>query len=257
MRTYAPTCGFWSNLYKNQYVIQPAYFTLLALVGVALMIILARKRALAALALWFVPLFLLYTAFYAGGVNFGIDWRFMISLMAVPALLGGFALGSIADYLTSLASKRLTHRKSLLRALSYLIAILMVLSLFYVIYTEASLLSVNPGTIQQAGDARFYESFIYNDSHLIPANCLVYTYDPTLFNINNRSAAQIGDLYYGGFFANASAEYSCSVVDIGYWCFTPGSVCSQLNSSFTLTDIANATYPLTGNRYSLDLVQRK
>lgn len=249
--------NFWVNAYKNQYVIQPFYFTLLALIGAALMIILSKKRELAALALWFVPIFLLYTAFYAGGVTFGIDWRFMISLMAVPAILGGFALGSIYDIAASKISKPSKRRKSAINAIPYIIAIIMILSLFYITYTEVPLLSIKPSAIQQAGDARFYENFIYNESHLIPSNCIVYTYDPTLFNINNKTATQIDNIYSSSFYSNASAKYSCSVVDIGYWCYTPNNLCTDINSSFVLTNIANATYKLTGNKYSIDYVKPK
>jgi hypothetical protein len=133
----------------------------------------------------------------------------------------------------------------------------MIASLFYTIYAEASLLSIKPSQIPQAEQARFYENFVYNESHLIPTNCIVYTYDPTLFSMNNRSATQLSNIYSSQFYSNASTEYSCSVVDIGFWCYTPGNVCTGLNSSFAFKTIASAIDPVSGDNYSLKLVENK
>ena len=116
------------------------------------------------------------------------------------------------------------------------------LSLFYALYLNSSTVFLNPSSIQQAGDARFYENFVYNSSDLIPANCLVYTYDPTLFNINNRSATQMSNIYDSSFYSSAQKRFPCAVLDVGYWCNTPGNICTQAESSHNLTPIATATY---------------
>ena len=40
--------------------------------------------------------FMLYTSFYAGGVLYGVDWRFMLSLAAPAAILGGYGVYGVA-----------------------------------------------------------------------------------------------------------------------------------------------------------------
>ena len=222
--------AFWINAYKSSYVIQPIYFSALAILGVGIMAWVGKRKELAVLVVWFGLLFFFYTAFYAGGVIFGVDWRFMISLIAPVAILGGFALGSVLGTATSYASKAFKFKSDFAHTVLYcLIGLVLISSLFCTVCGEAKLLSINPSQIQQAGDARFYENFVYNQSGSIPTNCIVYTYDPTLFNINNRTATQLSNIYNASFYANASSRYSCSVVDIGYWCYTPNNLCTNLN----------------------------
>lgn len=247
---------FWVNQFKNQDIMQPIYFTILAIIGIFAMAFSRKFKVLGAIAVWFVPIFLLYTAFYAGGVTYGVDWRFMLGLMAEAAILGGFALAFISHSADSLFARFISKKGTMLKAASYIVMIIMVGTLFYALYLAAPKLSINPSQIQQAGDARFYESFIYNSSHLIPSSCIIYTYDPTLFNINNRTATQMSNVYDSGFYNNASSKYSCSVLDVGYWCYTPNNLCTQAQHQFNLTPIAVATYNSTGNTYGLYTINK-
>ncbi|MCL5679951.1 MAG: hypothetical protein M1465_01235 [Candidatus Marsarchaeota archaeon] len=89
--------GYWLNAYANIDIIQPFAFTALAIVGIAFMAAAEYKRKLFAIAVWFGAFFLLYTAFYAGGVLYGVDWRFMLSLAAPAAILGGFGIYGIME----------------------------------------------------------------------------------------------------------------------------------------------------------------
>ena len=190
--------------------------------------------------MWFGAIFLLYTAFYAGSVTYGVDWRFMIGLMAPFAFLCGFAISGISksvELMISKANKGQAHTYA-----GYAVLAILGISLFYVLYLNAATVFVNPAAIQQAGDARFYENFVYNSSHLIPADCLVYTYDPTLFNINGRNATQMSNIYNSTFYSSEMAQYPCAVMDIGYWCNTPGNLCTQAQATHNLTAIATATY---------------
>jgi hypothetical protein len=231
---------FWTNSYKGQQVTQPLYLTILAIVGAALMVAFRKWKEFAAIAIWFGLIFLLYTAFYAGSVVYGVDWRFMISLMAPFALLCGFAISGISHCAEIAVSK--LKRKNLARYVGIAVSVVMGATLFYVLYLNASTVFVNPPAIQQAGDARFYENFVYNSSSLIPAGCMVYTYDPTLFNINNRNATQMSNIYNTSFYNSVQSHYSCAVLDVGYWCNTPGNICTQAETAHNTTPIATATY---------------
>jgi hypothetical protein len=204
------------------------------------MLAFRKWRPLAAVIAWFGAIFLLYTAFYAGSVIYGVDWRFMIGLMAPFAILCGFAISGISRGAEIAFSKLKMARLSTYAGIA--VSAILGVSMFYVLYLNAHTVFLNPSAIQQAGDARFYENFVYNSSQLIPADCLVYSYDPTLFNINGRNATQLSNIYNSSFYNTELTQYPCAVIDVGYWCNTPGNICTQAQSSHNLTAIATATY---------------
>ena len=141
-------------------------------------------------------------------------------------------------------------KKAHSKLIMYAAAAILVAIILFGFYNQLQYVAVSPNNLPQAGNARFYEGFVYNESHLIPSSCLVFSYDPTLFNINNRTAAQLGYLYDRQQYAAFSKEYSCLVVDYGYWCYTPNNICTYAKSDFILSTIANATYNQTGQTYS-------
>jgi hypothetical protein len=110
------------------------------------------------------------------------------------------------------------------------------------VYMMFPYIGIQPSQIPQAGDARFYESMVYNSSSVIPDKCLVFSYDPTLFFLNNRSSAQLYYLYNSTFMQNASSSYPCLVLDYGYWCHTPNNECIGLNQTYNLTPYYLETY---------------
>lgn len=232
---------FWFNYYKNAQMPQPIIFTAFALLGAAVMAVYGKRRELGALAVWFLAFFLLYTAFYAGGVDYGVDWRFMLTVIAPVAIMGGAG----ASYIIRIAgSDRIRRARLRVAVAAKPVAAIAVLALIVVAFSSAiPAVTVNPANIQQAGDARFYENFVYNSTATsIPKECIVYTYDPTLFNINGRAAAQISNLYNTTYYQKLNAQYGCSVLDYGYWCGTPNNICGAIMNMYNLTPIANATY---------------
>ena len=222
---------FWFNQFANQYIMQPIIFTALAIIGAVLMAF-DKRRELLAVGIWFLAFFFIYTAFYAGSVTYGVDWRFMLSLVAQASIFGGFACSAIVNSAKGKDTAGKSRRIFIAAALLVLIG--------YSIYMLLPQLSISPSSIPQASDARFYENFVYNSSYLIPSSCAVFTYDPTLFNINNRSALQMSYAYDPQQVKQVEGNYSCLVADWGYWCYTPGNFCTNLNQSFNLTPIATA-----------------
>ncbi len=87
---------YWLNSYASIDIIQPLAFTAFAIIGVAFMLAAGYRRQLLAIAVCFGLFFALYTSFYAGGVLYGVDWRFMLSLAAPAAILGGYGIYGIA-----------------------------------------------------------------------------------------------------------------------------------------------------------------
>ena len=133
-------------------------------------------------------------------------------------------------------------------------ALLLIMVMALVVYpllVSASLLAVNPANIMQAGDARLYEDFIYNYSKSIPHGCIVFTYDPGLFNVNNLSAAQMSYALDPVQYQKIAGNYSCAIIDYGYWCGTPNNICSSVLNQFTVEELASATYQQTGFTFAL------
>jgi hypothetical protein len=241
---------FWFNTYSSTQIMQPTFFTLLALLG-AMFLWFNKRRPLAFLAVWFLAFFLLYTAFYAGSVTYGVDWRFMLSVIAPFCILGGFggvAIIEIAESVYQRFSSKRAYRKNikLVHIFAYLVIIAGAL---YSIISLAPILGIQPSQIQQAGDARFYESFVYNQSGSIPNSCVVLTYVPSLFNLVNKSAAQMYMIYNSTAISRMQEQYSCIVIDWGYWCYTPNNYCANIRTVATLVPIVNATNPQTGETF--------
>lgn len=129
-----------------------------------------------------------------------------------------------------------------MRAIGIAAIAIIVVIVLYAFSLQINELAIKPSNIAQAGAARFYESFVYNSSNLIPNDCLVFSYDPTLFNINGKASAQYYYIYNQSFMATAKSEYSCFVIDYGYWCGTPGNICGQAFTEYKTVPIATATY---------------
>lgn len=252
---------FWIDAYQSQSIMQPLFFTILAIVGVGGLLLYSRNIAIA-LAFWFVAFFLLYTAFYAGAVIYGVDWRFMLSLVPPASLLGGFGCYTIVEWSTEAFRTRLRNvgRGLRMRPVHIRFATVAVI-LFVIAYSVAYMvpqLTVEPWNIGQANNARFYENMVYNYSHqYIPSGCIVFSYDPTLYNINGFAARQLSDIYNSGIYQNMSAQYGCTVVDYGYWCYTPNNLCSSLGQTYNMTPLFTDRFENTSMVYGFYLVKPK
>ena len=236
---------FWFNTYgnSNYYVMQPVFLTALALLGAMLMID-KHKWELLAVGSWFLIIFLVYTSFYAGSVLFGVDWRFFLALMPPFALFAGFGVGKIAML-------RIFRKKTYRYVLFAIIVFIMLFSTLYMY----NLLGVNPANISQAQNARFYENFIYNNSHKISNSCLVFSFDPTLFNINNKTSAQMSYLtnINQGVYNQYHSAHSCLVLDYGFWCYTPEgeALCNSILNATNTTPIATIVDNNTMQKFEL------
>ncbi len=123
------------------------------------------------------------------------------------------------------------------KILIMIIYIIIILIIIYPIYKVISKINSN-SSISNAKSARIYQNFVYKNSNLIPNNCIVFTFDPTLFFLNNKTAIQFTNLYNFSLVSNLSNQYSCLVVDYGYWCYTSYSnYCSNLIKYYKLNPI--------------------
>lgn len=239
---------FWIGTYNSQYIMQPFAFTVLMLIGIVAMVFTGYRKELAFLAVWFLAFFILYTAFYAGAVTFGVDWRFMLSVVAQASILGGFGCVAIADIADSILKGAMSRRlyKGTMKIRMPLAYVVIIAIVIYSIFLLVPQLGVNPSNLPQAGDARFYENLVYNQSYNVPSSCLILSYDPTLMNLVNRSSAQMFNFYNATAMVSYQKQYGCIVLDYGYWCYTPNNLCTGIKNMSTLVPIVNATYEPMG-----------
>ena len=242
---------FWFNADSSQLMPQPLLFTAFAMLGLGLLVLYGKAREAALLGVWFAAFFLLYTAFYAGGVDYGVDWRFMLSVLAPASILAGAGAAYIIEFAGDAMGTKGRGRRKPRRIATALYTACVLALVAYSFILAVPAISVNPSSVQQAGQARFYENFVYSALPSIPHNCFVYTYDPTLFQINGFAAAQMTYLYNTGMYNKTQLTYGCNILDYGYWCGTPNNICSQIESMYNLSLITNATYVPTSNNYAL------
>ncbi len=134
------------------------------------------------------------------------------------------------------------------------VLVLIVAVVLYSFSLQINQIAIKPSKILQAGGARFYENFVYNSSKYIPSDCAVFSYDPGLFNINNKTSLQYSYLYVPSFYKAVALNYSCEVIDYGYWCGTPGNICGHAFTEFKTVPIRTATYNLTNFTYGLYMI---
>ncbi|MCL4383187.1 MAG: glycosyltransferase family 39 protein [Candidatus Marsarchaeota archaeon] len=243
---------FWFNVLSVQGIYEPVSFTVFSIIG-AIFMFIYKKREFSALLIWFSSLFVLYTSFYAGAVTFGSDWRFMLSLIAPASIFAGFCIFCIIfifkDFIRilkkfiakSYKKSKIAHIEKLSIFLIYLAIFLIVFYSLYNILPKLSS-SSNPNYLSSE-PARYYQNFVYNNSYLIPAKCLVFTFDPTLFSLNNKTSIQFTNLANINYTSNLSKQYSCIVVDYGYWCYTSYSnFCKNATKDYNLTAIKTSSY---------------
>ncbi len=246
----------------------PTYFsiitTIAAIVGAMLMLYKGTKKGLpfALLALWILAFHAFYDAFYAGSVNFGVDVRFMLILYPPIALFAGFGIASISEefvnYIPYFKKKKNMGARKTAQEIAFVALILVFAVLPF--YNAISIITVSPSRMPQQAMALGYMNFVNQNVNLVPNNCLVYTFDPDVWVIRNRSAIEIGYLQANTTNSSAFASrFSCFVFDQGYWCTTPefrNSTCGSDIQKYNARLIVGEKSPNGIDNYSLYYITR-
>ena len=246
----------------------PTYFsiitTIAALIGAGLMLYKGTKKGFpfVLLAIWIVAFHLLYDAFYAGSVNFGVDVRFMLILYPPIALFAGFGIASISEGFVSHIAYFNKKKNIASRRLMQEVVFIALIVVFAVLpfYNAISIITVSPSRMPQQAMALGYMNFVNQNVHLVPNNCLVYTFDPDVWVIQNRSAIEISYLQANTTNSSAFAsKFSCFVFDQGYWCTTPefrNSTCNSGLQKYNPRLIVGERSPNGVDNYSLYYITR-
>lgn len=246
----------------------PTYFsiitTLAALLGAGMMLYKGTKKGLpfVLLALWIAVFHLFYDSFYAGSVNFGVDVRFMLILYPPIALLAGFGIASFSEDIVNYIGYFKKKKNMDVRKLAQDAIFIAMLIVFAVLpfYNAISIITVSPSKMPQQAMALGYMNFVDQNVNLVPSNCLVYTFDPDVWVIRNRSAIEIGYLQANTIDSSTFAsKFSCYVFDQGYWCTTPGfrnATCQKDLQNYNARLIVGEKSPDGIDNYSLYYITR-
>jgi hypothetical protein len=211
----------------------PLLVTILALLGLAILVWKGLGRQVVFLSIWFLAFFTLYTSFYAGSVLFGTDVRYVISFY-VPFILLASSAGLAVP------------GKKLLAIFCAILVVYFFLFFFKTVSTPAP-------EINEANQARAYAEFARSVS--LPMNCTIFSHVSALHIDLGRASVQPWYLEDPAMLAQVREKTSCLVFDYGYWCTVPPfkeGQCKQiLDKNPNATKIA--TDPTTG-RYSFYLL---
>ncbi|MGC8587063.1 MAG: ArnT family glycosyltransferase [Candidatus Micrarchaeia archaeon] len=237
------------NSIGNYPAIFPAMITYLAIIGAALLLFdesyKNRFGIVLMLGLWFATYFFFYTSFYAGAATFGVDVRFMLTLLPSLSILAAIGMTELSELIgyspmvIKMMMKKAVHFKAS-QYRRYVIIAQTFLFIILVIWPFAhlySLVTMLPSNMPQQNVILPVITFFYNNYQAVPTNCLVFSLTPDIWYEFNRSSAQISYVYARGDprFVQFASKYSCFVLDYGYWCVVPpnhGGICATILSNF-------------------------
>jgi hypothetical protein len=171
----------WFYLWDARF---PVAYTLLALVAV---VTWKPRRAVAIPLIFFLLFAGIFLFFYAGSYNYGADDRYSLMTYLPLAVLAGMGACALGD----VASRRLLwHARPMVRRA--VVAVLAVQFLWYVPFVRA--------VSEEAWGARADVAFARDFARDLPANAIVLTHNPNMFQVWGHNAAQLSyastDPYY-------------------------------------------------------------
>lgn len=241
----------------------PWVVSLLAVAGACILAfdrkIQGRKAILAMLLLWFIAFFLFYGFFYAGSAIYGVDVRFMLELQPSIAILAGVFVARSSEYAGAIRIGRGRNRNGFYLGLGVFAAIA-IIALVYPFTGYIKEITIPPTAMPQQHVIYPALQFVYDNYSAVPNNCLVFSFTPDVWYEQNRSAAQIGLLGGGDQqFKDFESQYSCYVLDYGYWCVVPpnhAGLCSSLLSSYSMQSLSSRNISgAEGDNVSLYLIK--
>jgi hypothetical protein len=174
----------------------PVVYTAFATIGAALLLYKRKFKEAGALLIWFFSMFMIYTAYYAGGALFsvGIDIRYFLGIFPVVAILASYGLIGTWKLLSDALGRASRKAGSPGRnrndiSSSLLLALLLLLVFAGPVAYFISIVITPPQNIYAFAAEREEQSFVLGEYNSIPQNCFVLTYVPTLWYVLNRSSA--------------------------------------------------------------------
>jgi len=252
---------FWLGAYDNVYVQAsnshyydefPLTYTIFAIIGGISLLRYRKYREFMLFALWFLIVFLFYTSYYAGGVNYnaGIDVRYFASAFPVVAILAAYGFLSVLNFIHNIEARAKNTKKAKASKshINYASIIVLLIILFgEAMWLFATIVTISPYHIYPFAAERYDERFIMQNYQQIPSNCFVLTFKPPLWYILGR-----GNIYAG--WINTSSYESqlmnmskgCLYFDYSISCYinwtgppNTAQQCNQVMKTFKMYPIAS------------------
>jgi len=218
----------------------PIVVTAFAVLGFFYGLAKFTKQSLALMA-WFLVFFMVWAVFYAGSFNYGMDIRFMLTLLApvlIFAATGCCIVMDLVRYVVVRFNKRSKLKLNI--PLFTLIAAGICLWLIIDYYDYIS----NFG--EKASDAmtvhEFARAFVQNTS----SNCIFLSQVSSMFLNFNRPSIQMHQFIWGSYDKEVLNNYDCIYLYWGYWCAShePHRIeqCAPLLNKFSWNKVASLQF---------------
>jgi len=234
------------------------------------------------LFLWFAAYFVFYALFYAGFALFGVDSRFMLQITPEISLLAGIGVISASLYISKIIGWvyfKLKHKKQVnesesqkrniesaeiknsRQSIIFYSSVVILFAIFFAYpFTNLfSLITLNVNEMPQQTIIAPAIEFFYNNYQKVPSNCLVFSFTPDIWFEVGRASMQIG--YLGtenSTVANIERNFSCYVLDYGYWCLVPpynNTLCLYDKDSYETKVLAIGSVPYTDKHPAFYLLE--
>ena len=150
----------------------PALFSLFFLIG---LITKKNMKEKAFIFIWFLAFWGIFLFFYAGSYNYGADVRYSLLSYAPIALIGGYGIQFLKNFIVKFSDDRLAYS---------------ILTLFIII----SFLPFMPlirAEGEEAWAARADHNYAREFAKLLPENSIVLTHNPNMFLVWGKNAVQV------------------------------------------------------------------
>ncbi|MEM3661568.1 MAG: glycosyltransferase family 39 protein [Candidatus Micrarchaeaceae archaeon] len=228
----------------------PLTYTIFAIIGGVALLRYRKHRELAIFASWFIIVFIFYTSYYGGGVNYnaGDDVRYFISAFPAVAILAAYGFISVFNFIGAVRTRPRKSKKtaSRSRATDYaIIAIMLVILFGEASWLFATIVTISPYHIYPFAAERYDERFIMQNYQQIPSNCFVLTFKPPLWYILGRGNIYASWANQSGYEAKLmNMSKGCLYFDYGISCYInepgPGSTAQQCENVMKTYDM----YPI-------------
>lgn len=254
-----PSTAFWLDEYQSVtdesmggaqwHAEYPLVYTLLGVLGLALMVLRGRRAAAAVLMLWFAIVLVFYSAFFLGIVNWedGIDISrfFMEAFPAVSMAAAFFTVGVCRAAPPQLSGRKIYRRmhphpnSARYRA----VVLLSILLLLFAgpVYQFITIVTLPPASTIPFGPLRSWLAFDAASAQDVPSNCVVLSYIPQFWWMLNRSSM------YAGLALNRSIYEAANGVSGGCMYLNTDDKC--YGASYLLNASQNQSYALNCDAY--------
>jgi hypothetical protein len=191
---------FWINGYPM--IEHPIFFTIFAIIG----LVAWKKSKNVFLAIWFGVIFLLYSAFYAGSVRYGVDVRYALLQYPPLLLLAGYGM----YYITKI--------KIRLKNFEIIATLMLVIAAICSSLIYLPTITTPPEKIQEAIQARVYHDFAIKTIPSFNKSCFVLSHDPSIYLVAGQPSLQSWMGTDKTIMSQVWNRTKCVILDQDFWC---------------------------------------